>query len=1114
MASLIDSLICECSSWEDFDNLAKRYSDRKFKGDLFERLTQVYLLTSSIYASKLKNVWWCNNDELPNSIRQKLGLPIGDEGIDLICETIDGEFWSVQSKYKGDGKPPTRKELGTFVSLSFNTSKRISLGLVVHTSTKPISKASLLNNIVEIGLDKWLEISDEDWRRIRSYCRTNKLKAPKKREPRKHQKKAIRDAVIHYSKRSVTLGKLIMPCGTGKSLTAFWIAQALKPKTIIVSVPSLALIRQSLADWTAEYLAHGVKPNWIAICSDETVGKTGDADSTVASVYETGIPTTTDIESIKHFLKKRSSGPKIIFTTYQSAQRLCDAAKEANKQFDLLICDEAHKTVGSSSKSFSTLLFDENIKVKKRIFMTATERVYKQSSSGKDDVVSMDNPIIYGDVFHQLTFKEAIKQKIICDYKIITIAVTEKEAAALITDNPELCVTTGKDSFATDAHNLSVGLTLQKVFEKHGICHAVTFHSSIKRATFFTEQQQVLLGKKGISNHHISSKQSAGERASLLRNFSNDNKAIISNARCLTEGVDIPSIDCVVFADPKKSTVDIVQAAGRAMRQSKATGKECGYILLPLIIPEGDDLSDFAEETNFKDIARVITSLSTQDERIAEQMRARAERQSSVPSDIVQIETDVFDLVSINSDDLNEAINTRVWSSVGKSNWRPFEEARDFVASLNLENVKQWNDYCLFGLKQPDIPSNPQKIYSEWFSWGDWLGTDNVATKFFDFPDFGKALNQVHSLKLKSMSEYRKIIREDKIHLPINPHNIYRDDWIDSGHWLGTGFVATSKRKYRVFQDAKSFAQTLCLNSQADWFEYAKSGDKPDDIPYGPQNVYKISGWVSWADWLGTNNEIINYWDFETARAYVQKQGIKTRSEWELFCKDGKKPKQIPFDPYQTYKNQGWISFPDFFRGELSPKQKHLFLNYEEAKTIVSRLGLKSETEWRKYKASNPVPDGVPKTPENFYIDEWEGWPHFLGTQNISNKLKSMSFRTFEDARVFSHSLGLKNQKEWRSFAKTKNKPDDIPANPEKTYAGKGWIGFSDWLDVLPKGPGAVFVSFEEARKFARGLNINSSSEWREWLKSGKRPSNIPSKPFKTYEHNGWISWSDFLGRE
>ncbi len=215
-----------------------------------------------------------------------------------------------------------------------------------------------------------------------------------------------------------------MPCGTGKSLTAYWIAQALEAKTIVVAVPSLALVRQSLADWTAEYLAEGVTPEWLAVCSDHSVGSMGDADSTVATAYEMGIPTNPSDEELDNFLKKRSKAPKIVFTTYQSAEKLCDASRRNNKTFDLLIADEAHKTVGRKSKSFATLLFDENIKVKRRLFMTATERVYNAS---RDDVVSMDDPDIYGSTCHQLSFKEAIKQKIICDYKIVTIAVSDAE---------------------------------------------------------------------------------------------------------------------------------------------------------------------------------------------------------------------------------------------------------------------------------------------------------------------------------------------------------------------------------------------------------------------------------------------------------------------------------------------------------------------------------------------------------------------------------------------------------------------------------------------------------------------------------------------------------------
>jgi len=569
--------------------------------------------------------------------------------------------------------------------------------------------------------------------------------------------------------------------------------------------------------------------------------------------------------------------------------------------------------------------------------------------------VSMDNPDIYGDVFHQLTFKEAIKQKIICDYKIITIAVTEKEAASLIADNPELRVTSGKDSFETDAHNLSVGLTLQKVFEKHGIKHAVTFHSSIKRATFFTQQQQTLLEKKGISNHHISSKQSAGKRASLLRNFANDNKAIISNARCLTEGVDIPSIDCVVFADPKKSTVDIVQAAGRAMRQSKATGKEYGYILLPLIIPEEDDLSDFAEDTNFKDIARVITSLSTQDERIAEQMRARAERKSSVPSDIVQIETDVFDLVNIKSEDLGEVINTRVWSSVGKANWRSFEEARLWTHSQKLSGQKAWFDLMKSEMRPADIPVSPQFTYRrDWVNWGHWLGTNIIATSQRKYKAYEDAKTFVQSLNLENFQEWRRYCAGEFTEkpglpddIPANPQRTYKKEWTGWGKFLGTNRLATHLRIYRPFDEARDFVHKLGLKSEKggrskdpkdlSWRNYCKGlledklGLKPDNIPNQPFKVY--NEWTNWPDWLGTSGKSkdIEYLTYDEARVFALTLNLHSRrimrtdnnrkntarNKWYDYCLGlyhdlPQKPPNIPSAIHFIYRDKGFQCYHHF----------------------------------------------------------------------------------------------------------------------------------------------------------------------------------------------------------
>ena len=174
-----------------------------------------------------------------------------------------------------------------------------------------------------------------------------------------------------------------------------------------------------------------------------------------------------------------------------------------------------------------------------------------------------------------------------------------------------------------EAQAVAAGIALKRVFQEHGIKHAISFHRSIRGADRFREQQDRLNGLNEVGpptvNLHISSKKSAGQRSELLRSFVQHDRALMTNARCLTEGVDIPAIDCVLFADPKQSVIDIVQAAGRALR--RAPGKEFGYILLPLVVPSHMELDDFAETTAFRQVARTITALSTQDERIAEQFR-------------------------------------------------------------------------------------------------------------------------------------------------------------------------------------------------------------------------------------------------------------------------------------------------------------------------------------------------------------------------------------------------------------------------------------------------------------------------------------------------------------
>lgn len=714
--SVTEQIIGQSRDWSEFWDALVQLNDTSQQGDAFERLTQLYLQTQPEYQSKLRNVWrW---SEVPDQVRARLGLPATDEGIDILAETHQGDLWAIQCKFHGNpDRAVTRQELGTFVALA--SVAGLSQRVVAHTSSKPIRKRALMGETVEIGLDRWLALDTEAWSLITTALQ-GRAARPTPRLPRPHQEEALAAARAHYLEQGAARGRLIMPCGTGKSLTAFFIAEALDARNILVAVPSLALIRQSLADWTREYLARGEVPEWLCVCSDDSVGSV-DSDSFVAETYDLGIPTTTSLDEIASFLAKPASGRRITFTTYQSSGRLAEAARQVGSSFDLAVLDEAHRTVGAASKTFATLLRDEAISIERRLFMTATERVLRGQS---DDVLSMDDEDTYGKRFFQLTFKDAIAQGIISDYRILTITVSDERVQEIIREN-RLLDLNPDDLEDVEAQAVAAGIALKRVFQEHGISHAISFHRSIRAADRFREQQDRLNGLTEVgpatTNLHISSKKTAGQRAELLRGFVEHERALMTNARCLTEGVDIPAIDCVLFADPKQSVVDIVQAAGRALRKSE--GKECGYILLPLIVPSGMDLDAFAETTAFRQVARTITALSTQDERIAEEFRAIQQGRQSTGR-IVEIEGDVPVGLKLDLRGFSGAVWTKVWERVGPANWRSYEEALEFAQSLRLTSAKEWTSYVRSGSLPSDIPARPDYIYvhSGWTSWGIGLG--------------------------------------------------------------------------------------------------------------------------------------------------------------------------------------------------------------------------------------------------------------------------------------------------------------------------------------------------------------------------------------------------------
>jgi predicted helicase len=647
-----------CSSWQDIQSNWRDFPEKQ-KGDLFEELVKAYLQLDPEYASKLKHVWL--GSEVPQAVAKKLKLPSTDQGIDIVAETHDGDFWAIQCKYRqSTDHSLTWREISTFTGLAFGVCRGFAFGIVCSTTERFTRVLKDQDRIGFCALDVWQTIDVDFLKRLRIHL-SHKPALLKPLKPRPHQKAALKDGHEHFVIQKAKRGKLIMPCGSGKSLTAWWIAEKLESRRIVIAVPSLALIRQTLKVWLRETTAKGQPVEWICICSDESAGRV-DRDDTAVLRQDLGVPCLTDSKEIEEWLKRKHSGLTIVFATYQSGEALGRAARSAKFTFDLGIMDEAHKTVGDGEKLFSHLLHDKNLPIRRRLFMTATERRYAGQS---DTVLSMDDPAVYGETFHLLSFKRAMEYDppILCDYKIISIAVSREEVAELIRKNTFVRPDKGTWNEEIEADMLASLIALRKAMQKYPIQHAVSFHGSIQRAELFKTHNDAFtksFRKYGkLETYHVSGKTPTGTRARVIGEYARAERALITNARCLTEGVDVPGIDCVLFADPRRSAVDIVQAVGRALRP--APGKEFGYVIVPILHDADATADDIFNSPAFKEILTTLRALAANDDRIIEYFRGVSQGQQRKGVGSVQFDIDERLAEQIDLADFVREIELKCW---------------------------------------------------------------------------------------------------------------------------------------------------------------------------------------------------------------------------------------------------------------------------------------------------------------------------------------------------------------------------------------------------------------------------------------------------------------------
>jgi superfamily II DNA or RNA helicase len=1045
------------------------------KGNLFEYITKYYLLIEPIYQTKFKNVWLLK--EVPTNVKKHLNLPDNDEGIDLIAQTKEDEYWSIQCKYRSDESSSiSRDDIATFLDISHNICKNISHKLICSTASSQSYKFDKLydDKISFLLSDTWNNLDNEFFNKLHLFNQNQKV-ILKPLTPKPHQKRAIENAQKYFIENANNRGKLIMACGSGKSLTAYWIANKLNAQNIIVAVPSLALIKQTLEVWTRESIANNIDINWLAVCSDDTVSEL-ENDVIISTTKDLGIDVSTDIDYITGWLNNKNHHNRtIIFTTYQSGEVIVKASQNANFIYDFGIMDEAHKTVGLKDSLFSRLLFDENISISKRLFMTATERRYKGNS---DEIVSMDNIEIYGEDFESLTFKEALESNppILCDYKIISMMVTKKEIETLIENNNYLKPQNENYTKEIEAEILASTVALHKAIKKYNIKHTISFHSSIERAKFF-QSQEVIFRKSfkeytNLKTFHVSGDTPTAKRKKIINDFANADNSLITNARCLTEGVDVPNIDCVLFSDPKNSTVDIVQAVGRALRLSK--NKEFGYVLVPILIDDENINTEEIKNKSFQSIVTILRALASSDDRIIDFFDTTNENnQRNISKDLISFDIPLG--LSIDIKEFNNAIKLSIISKLKNLKWRPFEEAREFVRGLNLTNYEEWRLYCKNELKEKelkpiDIPSSPYIIYklNGWNGIKDWLGT-SIDIKLLSFEEVREYVQKLNIGKNKvDWNNYWKINTIPSF-IPIQPDQRYKRNY-KNGRFSWKDFLGIS---FISFNEAKKFVEKLNLKSKEEWNDYCQGKfpnlpKKPEDIPREPNLRYKKE-WINWEDWFtGKTTKIFGEWRaFEEAREFARNLNLKGSIEWKKYYKgelEGypPKPNDIPTAPDVAYKNNGWIDYGDWLgtgrkrRGNNIENDK-TWLSYEEARNFVHSLKLKNGIQWQRYinnKLDLPIkPNNIPNSPHFVYKNNgWKGWADWLGeSSTFKTKSKVKNALSFEEAREFVRNLKLKNTNEWYSYIKGEldgyePMPDNIPKTPYKVYKDCGWIGMSDWL--------------------------------------------------------------------
>lgn len=639
------------------------------QGGRFERLMKHAFQTDRTYRERFSNVWLWNR--WPD--RQS-----ADRGIDLVAEHRDGSgFTAIQCKCFAPGSQLSKHNIDSFFTESGKPpfTDRIIVATTDNWTTN--AEESLREQyipVTRLGIDE-LDAMTVDWTTV-DINNPEGLREVERHKLRPHQVPAVENVLAGFGEYD--RGKLIMACGTGKTFTALKIAERLAGpgKSVLFLAPSIALVSQTLKEWTAQTEVP-LRP--FAVCSDPTTGALDEGEN--ATPFDLAIPPSTSVQALHGGGVHELPDDKmtVVFSTYQSIDVVADLQALTDLRFDLVVCDEAHRTAGvteadQAQSHFIRVHDDDRVPAGKRLYMTATPKTYKPAAKAdaldKDAVAaSMDDEDIYGPEFHRLGFGEAVEMGILADYRVLILTVSEDGVSTgfqqLLSSNgelnlPDVAKFIGCLSGLGKLPNVGANTTSFRTGEPP-MQRAVAFWSNIAESKRFADQfdtvaehyntqRAVVGGKDGaelralsVPTRHVDGTTNIKSRRADIRWLKEtpavNECRVLTNAKCLTEGVDVPALDAVMFLKPKRSTIDIVQAVGRVMR--KPPGKSMGYVILPIAIPAGTPPEQALNSNKDYDVVwDVLRALRSHDERFeafVNRIQFRGDDDSATPDDHIQI---------------------------------------------------------------------------------------------------------------------------------------------------------------------------------------------------------------------------------------------------------------------------------------------------------------------------------------------------------------------------------------------------------------------------------------------------------------------------------------------